>query len=190
MTRPQISIGLARSADVVEIACMSRDLIENGLRWSWTPRRVAASVGRSNALVVVARAEDQIAGFGIMRYGDDEAHLDLLGVDHDYRGGGLGRRLVEWLEKPALIAGITAVFLEVRGSNRGAQAFYERLGYRKLAHIADYYQGRESAIRMGRELGCWGQPESDVWAGLAERLQATAGGSRLPPAPAAPEPRR
>jgi ribosomal protein S18 acetylase RimI-like enzyme len=108
-----------------------------------------------------------------MRYGDDEAHLDLLGVDCDYRRKGLGRRLVQWLEKPALVAGISTVFLEVRGSNHGAQAFYERLGYRKLADIPHYYQGREAAMRMGRELGCWGQPEPDVWTGLAETLQAT-----------------
>jgi ribosomal-protein-alanine N-acetyltransferase len=176
MTRPEIA--LARRSDVVEIALMSRDLIEKGLRWSWTPSRVAASVRSSNTIVVVARAVDRIAGFGIMRYGDEEAHLDLLGVGHDYRREGLGRRLVEWLEKPALLAGISAVFLEVRGSNRGAQAFYERLGYRKLAHIAHYYQGREAAMRMGRELGCWGQPESDAWAGLSEALWRT-----QPPAP-------
>ena len=190
MTRSEISVGLARMSDAVEIARMSRDLIENGLRWSWTPRRVAASVGSVTALVVVARAEDRIAGFGIMRYGDDEAHLDLLGVGHDYRREGLGRRLLEWLEKPALVAGISAVFLEVRGSNHGAQAFYERLGYRKLGYIAHYYQGRESALRMGRELGCSGQPESDVWAGLTEQLEAAWGGSRLPPPSAARASRR
>jgi ribosomal-protein-alanine N-acetyltransferase len=171
MTRPEISLGPALRSEVVAIALMSRDLIEKGLRWSWTPSRVAASVRSSNTIVVVARAADRIAGFGIMRYGDDEAHLDLLGVSHAYRREGLGRRLVEWLEKPALLAGISAVFLEVRGSNQGAQAFYERLGYRKLAHIAHYYQGRESAIRMGRELGCWGQPEPDLWAGLTETLR-------------------
>jgi len=173
MTLPEISLGLARGSDVVEIALMSRNLIENGLRWSWTPGRVAASVRSSNTIVVVARAPDRIAGFGIMRYGDDEAHLDLFGVGHDYRREGLGRRLVEWLEKPALVAGISAVFLEVRASNLGAQAFYERLGYRKLAHLAHYYQGRESAIRMGRELGCSGQPAPDVWASLTEALRLT-----------------
>jgi len=161
MIRPGISIDLARRSDVVEIACMSRDLIEHGLRWSWTPDRVAASVRSPTAIVVVARAGPRIAGFGIMRYSDDDAHLDLLGVVRDHRREGLGRHLVEWLEKPALVAGISAVFLEVRGSNRGAQAFYERLGYRQLARIARYYQGRESAIRMGRELGYWGEPRED-----------------------------
>jgi ribosomal-protein-alanine N-acetyltransferase len=93
-----------------------------------------------------------------MRYGDDEAHLDLLAVDPCDRGRGLGRRLVEWLEKPALVAGIGSVFLEVRESNRGAQAFYEHLCYRTLGRIAGYYQGRESALRMGRELGVRAAP--------------------------------
>jgi ribosomal-protein-alanine N-acetyltransferase len=166
MTRPEIPLSLARRSDVVEIAYLSRQLIEKGLRWSWTPSRVAASVGNPHALVVVARCADRIAGFGIMRYGDDEAHLDLLGVGHDHRREGIGRRLVEWLEAPALAAGISTVFLEVRAANHGAQAFYERLGYRRLAEIARYYQGQESAVRMGRELGWSGQPESHVGTSL------------------------
>ena len=181
MLRPDISLGLARRRDVAEIAVMSRDLIENGLRWSWTPQRVAASVRSRTALVVVARAVGRIEGFGIMRYGDDEAHLDLLGVASDCRRQGLGRRLVEWLEEAALVAGISAIFLEVRGSNHGAQAFYERLGYRKLTQIARYYQGRESAIRMGRELGYRGQAESDVWIALPEWLQPTRSRGRNAP---------
>jgi ribosomal-protein-alanine N-acetyltransferase len=166
MTRPEISLGPARRSDVVEIAYMSRHLIEDGLRWAWTPRRVAGSVGNPNAIVAVARAADGIAGFGIMRYGDDDAHLDLLGVRHEHRREGLGRRILEWLEKPALVAGISAVFLEVRASNHGARAFYERLGYRRLAEISGYYQGQESAARMGRELGWSEREESNVWTSL------------------------
>lgn len=154
MTRPDMSIGLARLSDAALIARRSRDLIEAGLAWSWTPERVARSVRSREALVVVARVPHRIAGFGIMRYGDDDAHLDLFGVDPEFRGQGLGRQLLEWLEKPALVAGITAIFLEVRASNQGAQAFYERLGYRKLSVVPRYYQGTESAVRMGRELGC------------------------------------
>ncbi len=151
MIHPNISIVLARNSDVVAIARMSRDLIEEGLPWSWTPTRVAASVHSPRSNVVVARDGGRVAGFGIMRYGDDDAHLDLLGVSPDCRREGLGRRLVEWLEKPALLGGISKVVLEVREINHGAQAFYERLGYRKVALIDGYYQGRESAVRMARE---------------------------------------
>jgi ribosomal-protein-alanine N-acetyltransferase len=133
---------------------MSRELIEQGLHWSWTPVRVAASLSNRNTIVIVARTAKKIAGFAIMRFGDDDAHLDLLGVDPAYRGIGIGRRLLDWLEQTALVAGIRAVFLEVREENHGAQAFYVRLGYRQLGRLARYYQGRESAVRMGRELGC------------------------------------
>lgn len=142
----------ARIADVDAIARIARDEIEDGLGWTWTPRRVAASVRRRDALVVIARAGSRIAGFGIMRYLDDEAHLDLLAVTRAFRQRGLGRRLVAWLEEPALVAGITDVSLEVRESRRDARAFYERVGYRALARLAGYYQGREAAIRMGRNL--------------------------------------
>jgi ribosomal-protein-alanine N-acetyltransferase len=153
MTESEIFLGLARVPEAVQIARLSRDLIEEGLGWSWTPRRVAASIRSPQANVVIARADGHIAGFGIMRYGDDEAHLDLLAVAHDYRRRGLGRRLVQWLEKPALLGGISSVLLEVRLRNREAQVFYERLGYRKLKEVTGYYQGRESAVRMCRALG-------------------------------------
>jgi len=154
MINSEVSLELAKVGEAATIARLSRDLIERGLRWSWTPQRVTASIHSRDVLVLVARAERRIAGFAIMRYGDEEAHLDLLGVDARHRRRAVGRRLVEWLEKVALGAGIPTVFLEVRANNQNAHAFYETLGYRKLAFLAGYYDGRESAIRMGRDLGC------------------------------------
>ncbi|MGH8719880.1 MAG: GNAT family N-acetyltransferase, partial [Burkholderiales bacterium] len=59
-----------------------------------------------------------------------------------------------WLEVSALVAGISVVYLEVRANNRGAQTFYETLGYRKIAHVPGYYSGRESALYMARDLLC------------------------------------
>jgi ribosomal protein S18 acetylase RimI-like enzyme len=153
MTGIDLPIELARRSDAGAIARGSRDLVEHGLDWAWTPTRVAARVQDRNALVVVARAPGEIAGFAIMRYGDDEAHLDLLGVEPAYRRAGLGRRLVEWLEKPALLGGITTVTLELRASNYDARTFYEQLGYAVVGRMPGYYQDRESALRMRRALG-------------------------------------
>jgi ribosomal-protein-alanine N-acetyltransferase len=152
MTRSQLSLRLALPAEATAIALLSRDLIEYGLRWRWTPTRVAASIGAANVNALVASIRDNIAGFAIMRYGDDDAHLDLLAVAPPYRRAGVGRQLVEWLEKCAVIAGIFSVALEVRAGNKGAQAFYESMGYRTLAQLPGYYQGTETALRMGRDL--------------------------------------
>ncbi len=154
MTDSDLSLRLARTADAVSIANLSRDLIEYGLRWRWTPERVAASIHARNVNVLVARVHDSMAGFAIMRYGDDDAHLDLLAVALAYRRAGVGRRLLQWLEKCAVVAGTFNVALEVREGNQGARLFYERMGYRTLAHLPGYYQGIEAALRMGRDLSC------------------------------------
>ena len=87
-----------------------------------------------------------------MRYGDDDAHLDLLAVAPPYRRAGVGRQLLEWLEKCAVVAGIFKVALEVRAENEGAQLFYKRMGYPTLVQLPGYYQGIEAALRMGRDL--------------------------------------
>ena len=152
MTNSELSLRLARPADAAIIADLSRDLIEYGLRWRWTHERVAASIRAPNVNVLVARVHGSIAGFAIMRYGDDDAHLDLFAVGPPYRRTGVGRQLLQWLEKCAVVAGIFNVALEVRESNKGAQRFYERMGYRTLAHLPGYYQGIEAALRMGRDL--------------------------------------
>ena len=145
---------MARPADAATIANLSRELIEYGLRWRWTPMRVAASIHDSDVNVLVACVRDNIAGFAIMRYRDDDAHLDLLAVAPPYRRAGVGRRLLEWLEKCAVVAGIFSVALEVRAANEGAQVFYQRMGYRTLVHLPGYYQGVEAALRMVRDLSC------------------------------------
>jgi ribosomal-protein-alanine N-acetyltransferase len=152
MTSAEPSFQLARLQDAAPIADMSRVLIEKGLPWRWTPQRVAASIHAPNVNVLVARVDARVAGFAIMRYGDDDAHLDLLAVAPPYRRSGVGRRLLEWLEKCAVVAGTFRIALEVRAENTGAQLFYERMGYRRLLHLPGYYEGIGHAFRMGRDL--------------------------------------
>ncbi len=150
----EIELRLATVSEACQIATMSRDLIEAGLGWSWTPSRVIQSIRCPDTAVLVAHVGKQIVGFAIMHFGEEEAHLDLLAVRPDYRRARVGRRLIEWLEKSASVMGISVVYLEVRMNNRGAQAFYEKLGYRKIARVSGYYCGRESALRMARDLWC------------------------------------
>jgi len=104
------------------------------------------------SIVLGARCGGVLAGFAIMRYLDEVAHLNLLAVNPVHRRRGVGRRLVRWLEESALTAGTFIIGLELRAENRGARAFYATLGYRELARIPGYYQGVEAAIRMQRDV--------------------------------------
>jgi ribosomal-protein-alanine N-acetyltransferase len=87
-----------------------------------------------------------------MRYGEDNAHLDLLAVAPQYRRSGVGRALVRWLEECALVAGIFTITLELRAGNESARRFYASLGYRPLFQVPGYYQGLEAALRMQHDL--------------------------------------
>ncbi|MDX1527402.1 MAG: ribosomal protein S18-alanine N-acetyltransferase [Gammaproteobacteria bacterium] len=145
-------IRLAGVSDATMLAVMSRDLVELGLGWSWTRSRIVRHVKSPDSVVVVAARKNRIAAFAIMRFGQEEAHLDLLAVRPQFRRAGLGRRLMEWLEKSAVVAGISVIYLEVRENNKEALAFYKRLGYRRVTRLSGYYRGRESAICMGRDL--------------------------------------
>jgi ribosomal protein S18 acetylase RimI-like enzyme len=144
---------LARSEDAEEIAVMSRDCIEAGLSWSWTPARVRRAIMSRDSSAVVARRESRIAAFAIMYFGDDVAHLNLLAVSAGQRRQGLGRRLLQWLSATALESGVFRIDLELRASNEGARSFYECLGFQALNVVQGYYQGREPALRMSKRLG-------------------------------------
>jgi ribosomal-protein-alanine N-acetyltransferase len=147
------TLDLARFADAVPIALMSRRLIEAGLpSWSWTTRRVARHVHDPESVVLAARRGDELAGFAIMGFGEEAAHLNLLAVEPRFRRCGLGRRMVRWLEASAQVAGTFEVSLEVRAGNRIARQFYRVLGYSEADLIPGYYDRIEDAVRMVRDL--------------------------------------
>lgn len=150
-------ISLARTTDALAIAELSRDAIEYGLAWRWTARRVMRCIHDSDTNVVVVREGLGVAAFGIMQYGEEEAHVALLAVRASRRRGGLGAALLAWLEATARVAGCTAIRLEVRVTNPGAMAFYRQHGFEEVGVAAGYYEGVEDAVRMLKRLAASGE---------------------------------
>ena len=93
-----------------------------------------------------------IGGFGIMHYNIDTAHLNLLAVKPSMQRKGLGRDIIKWLEKTAVIAGTHRINLEVRATNTGAQCFYRAQGYVEGEFLPKYYNETEAAFRMCKRL--------------------------------------
>ena len=147
-----LTLRLAAPADAAPIAAMSRELVETGLPWSWTPERVARNLRQRDTLVLTAREGERLAGFAIMQFGDERAHLSLLAVRPDYQRRGVARRMLEWLTESALTAGIARIHLELRESNQAARRFYLKHGFAETVRIPGYYRGMETAVRMLREI--------------------------------------
>ena len=142
----------ARVADAARLAAMSHEFIESGLRPKWGAERIRWYVGHRESVVLTARSDRTIAGFAIMSYAEEVAHLNLLAVDPQHRRRGIARRLVTWLEETALTAGTFLIGLELRAQNEAARDFYRVLGYREVGRVPGYYQGIEAAIRMERDV--------------------------------------
>lgn len=142
----------ARLQDARALAEMSRDLIEGGLGWRYTPPRIAALIRERDTMALVACDGQALHGFAIMQFGDTEAHLTLLCVQPAQRHRGIGRRLIEWLAASGRVAGLTTIRLELRADNASALAFYRRLGFVETQWLPGYYAGRIAARGMALKL--------------------------------------
>lgn len=145
-------IRLALRGEAFDIAAMSRDYIESGLGWSWTPRRVLDEIRSPKSNVIVTAHRDAVIGFAVMVYREEEARLNLFGVHPQHRRKGVGTRMVRWLEETALVNGSGILYLETRSSNHTARDFYRCLGFREIQRIPGFYARKESAVRMGKDL--------------------------------------
>ena len=148
---------LAQISEAPILARMSRDYVERGHGWSWQAPRIARCIRQPESVVLCAcdtQAEParRVAGFAVMDFGQQRAHLSLLAVMPQQRRRGIAKALLGWLEKTALVAGIAEVTLEVRASNLGARRFYARAGFTEIMQIPGYYSGRETAHRLRKQL--------------------------------------
>ena len=162
MTQRAVAIRLAEPRDAQTLAQMSREFIEAGLGWKYDAARVLRAIRDRDTAAVVAceggkpSGRAALAGFAIMEFGDERAHLVLLAVRPSHRRTGVGRRLLEWLLESARVAGIASIHLELRASNEAAHRFYRAMGFCATVVVPGYYRSgegrKEGALRMLRVL--------------------------------------
>lgn len=105
----------------------------------------------SGAQVWVNVEDGHLSGAVASREAGGEAEILNLAVGAGLRRRGIGRRLMETALEAAISSGTHRVFLEVRESNRGAQAFYLRMGFAQEGRRRKYYQNPpEDALLLSR----------------------------------------
>lgn len=87
---------------------------------------------------------------------DGEMIVDMLAVRREFRGRGIGRRLLEWVACFAKGRGYARLRLHVTDSNHRAKRFYERAGFREdgyegLGYLSRFYDF-DGGYRMIRDL--------------------------------------
>lgn len=111
---------------------------------------------RDNYYLWAACHGDKLAGFAVVAYLVDEAHLLNLCVHPRNQGHGAGRFLLRHIMAKAVKEGIRQIILEVRVSNRVASKLYASEGFEVIGQRPDYYpgaNGREDAQVMAFSFG-------------------------------------
>ena len=119
----------------------------------WTERNFHDALA-SGYLCLIARDHGAVSGFAVARLLGDEAELLLIAVTPEMRRQSVA--LLLWIELAERLqaSGARTVHLEVRESNRPAQAFYRSRGFTQSGVRPKYYPNgaheseREDAVLM------------------------------------------
>lgn len=144
----QLTIRRAQPADIPQIAAVERAAFAD----PWDERMLQESLAYYPETFFVAKSNGDVAGFvagGVEDTGEEVyGHIMNLAVASGYRRRGVGQHLIRRLEQEYTVLGASAVQLEVRVTNTGAQEFYRRFGYREVFQVAAYYANAEDALVM------------------------------------------
>jgi len=102
-----------------------------GLLVPWNDPRadIARKMAFQPELLLVGTLEGRVVAAVMAGYEGRRGWINYLGVAPDLQRTRIGRRIMEEAEAVLRSLGCPKINLQVRGSNRQAIAFYERLGY-------------------------------------------------------------
>ena len=107
---------------------------------------------RTSRYYLVARVDGVVVGYAGLMFTGDDGHVTTIAVDPEWHRAKIGSRLMVELARAALDRGARNLTLEVRVSNTGAQAMYERFGFANAGIRKNYYvETNEDALVMWAE---------------------------------------
>jgi len=120
----------------------------------WSRRLFEDVLEGDNTAALVAQAENgALLGYLVFSVVLDEGSIDNIAVGPEARRQGVATELLKTLHHFARQWGVACLTLEVRASNVGAAALYQKLGYREVGRRMGYYlKPKEDAIIMKLEM--------------------------------------
>ena len=90
---------------------------------------------------------------GVLKYSliYDRMEIDNIEVIPEYRGKGIGTKLMSYLISLAIENRVVNITLEVRISNEVARHLYKKFGFREVA-LRKFYYGDEDGILMEKQV--------------------------------------
>lgn len=141
----QRRIERAAAGDAAALAALAASSLTD----AWSERGFAAELARPGTRIWAARnPAGRLLGYLAAERVQGELLVHSLAVERDQRRRGTGRALLE--RAVASEPGVRVVHLEVRSNNAGAQAFYDRVGFRAVGRRRGFYADGSDAVLLTR----------------------------------------
>jgi len=170
---PKITIEQMQSEDLDEIARLEKGSFSD----PWPKKAFEAQLNDGASIMLAARlaGQKEIVGYLCAYFVLVELQLASVAVKNEYRGMGIGEKLVREMIRLGLGLGAEEVWLDVRESNLAARRLYQKLGFREVYRRKNYYRKpKEDALVMFRtavESAGWPQAlkvGADSWPGVRD----------------------
>lgn len=154
--RPQLAVSF-RPMDLADLERVRMiDALSFSMPWSERSYRFEL-MENNNSIVWVAEAKSidaqpEVVGMIVVWVIIDEAHVATIATHPDFRGSGIGRRLLAHGLLAAYRRGARQAYLEVRRSNLAAQMLYDKFKFQVVGERPRYYKdNNEDALLMTLE---------------------------------------
>lgn len=109
---------------------------------AYTPKQLEYLLIKANSNCLIESVQDSIRGFILVLYKRNSqiAGIETLNVDPVHQGKGIGKKLLNAAEIEMLSKNIKKIRLEVSTGNQRAIKLYEKLGFRKICILNNYYR--------------------------------------------------
>lgn len=126
---------------------------EESFSLPWSKESYLDELKNILATYLLCDCEGEVAGYGGIWVVLDEAHITNVAVARKFRRCGMGRALMQNLERLAREKNASRILLEARPSNEAALQMYKGLGYVSTGLRQAYYSDNgEDAIIMTKFL--------------------------------------
>jgi len=117
----------------------------------WTRGMFEREIGLPISRFFVSKQCNRVVGYAGYWFVSDAADIVNLAVHPDFRQMGVGRALLDHLQKKMKNQGVKKAQLEVRVSNAAAQKLYAAQGFKANGLRKNYYAD-EDAVLMEKEI--------------------------------------
>ena len=119
----------------------------------WLAATYKRELVKSNAITLVAFANDTVVGLLNAHFVLDECSLNRIAVSPEHRRNGIADRLIDALVGACRVRGAQFILLDVRRSNEAAQRLYAKHGFTEVGKRPKYYQQPdEEAVLLTKNL--------------------------------------